>query len=90
MERKDNVDTASLFMNGGSQAVRLPREYRFEGERVRIRREGGRVILEPLEKRRWPKGFWDSFDRLEPVPDDFDVPERLPPTPQRDTVLDEF
>jgi antitoxin VapB len=38
---------AKLFWTGRSQAVRLPKEFRFEGTEVRIRREGDRVILEP-------------------------------------------
>lgn len=42
------MHTAKLFWRGRSQAVRLPREYRFEGERVRIRRLGAGVILEPV------------------------------------------
>ena len=42
--------TAKLFTTGGSQAVRLPKEFRFDDvTEVRIRREGGKVILEPLE-----------------------------------------
>ena len=40
--------TAKIFMTGRSQAVRLPKEFRFEGEQVRIRREGNAVVLEPL------------------------------------------
>lgn len=43
------MDLAKLFWNGRSQAVRLPREYRFDGSEVRIRREGRRVILEPVD-----------------------------------------
>jgi antitoxin VapB len=39
---------AKLFMNGRSQAVRLPKEFRFEGEEVRIRRSGHGVLLEPV------------------------------------------
>jgi antitoxin VapB len=39
---------AKLFRNGNSQAVRLPQEFRFRGDRVRIRRVGGTVVLEPL------------------------------------------
>lgn len=47
---------AKLFQNGGSQAVRLPRECRFEGqEQVVARREGHRVILEPIDE--WPAEF---------------------------------
>jgi antitoxin VapB len=40
--------TAKLFSNGNSQAVRLPQEFRFQGDRVRIRREGDAVVLEPM------------------------------------------
>ena len=40
--------TAKLFKNGRSQAVRLPKEFRFEGKEVRIRRvDNGGVLLEP-------------------------------------------
>lgn len=42
------MDTAKLFWTGRSQAVRLPKEFRFEGEAVRIRRQGNAVILEPV------------------------------------------
>jgi virulence-associated protein VagC len=39
---------AKLFKNGRSQAVRLPKEFRFEGTEVRIRRQGNGVLLEPV------------------------------------------
>jgi antitoxin VapB len=39
---------AKLFRNGRSQAVRLPREFRFEGEEVRVRKVGEGVLLEPI------------------------------------------
>jgi len=39
---------AKLFRNGRSQAVRLPREFRFEGDRVRVRRVPEGVLLEPM------------------------------------------
>jgi len=41
-------DTAKLFWSGRSQAVRLPKEFRMNGNVVRIRRQGSAVILEPL------------------------------------------
>jgi antitoxin VapB len=41
--------TAKLFMHGRSQAVRLPKEFRFEGKEVRVSRVGDKVILEPME-----------------------------------------
>ena len=48
---------AKLFRNGGSQAVRLPHEFRFpDGQsEVSVRREGKRVILEPADE--WPDAF---------------------------------
>lgn len=39
---------AKLFTHGGSQAVRLPKAFRFEGAEVTVRREGDAVILEPV------------------------------------------
>jgi antitoxin VapB len=42
------MDKAKVFWSGRSQAVRLPKDFRFEGEEVRIRRHGSAVILEPL------------------------------------------
>ena len=47
---------AKLFQNGGSQAVRLPKEFRFPAEReVLVRREGGRIILEAVDE--WSDKF---------------------------------
>ncbi len=71
---------AKLFMNGRSQAVRLPKEFRFEGDEVRIRRLGDAVILEPVEKRGWPVGFWEEFDQLPAIAEDFQLPERPNPS----------
>ncbi len=42
------MQKAKLFWSGRSQAVRLPKEFRFEGEEVRVRRHGSAVILEPI------------------------------------------
>jgi antitoxin VapB len=51
------ADRAKVFKIGGSQAVRLPKAYRFEdAEEVLISRQGRRVILEPLQ-RRWSRRF---------------------------------
>ena len=57
---------ARVFMNGRSQAVRLPREFRFDTDRVGIRREGRNVILSPLYE------DWDDYFTNAPkVGDDF-------------------
>ena len=55
---------AKLFRNGRSQAVRLPQEFRFEGDRVRIRRTDQGVLLEPLisDAAKW----FEELDRFNP------------------------
>ena len=75
------VKLAKLFLNGRSQAVRLPKEFRLPGEEVHIRREGDTVILEPIRPAGWPEGFWRtvriadaSFER----PDQGSAQDRSP------------
>ena len=61
-------DRAKLFKSGGSQAVRLPKGYRFEGEdEVLIYRIGQRVILEP-KRRRWSREFLEIAGVAEDFP----------------------
>lgn len=67
------TDTARIFWNGRSQAVRLPKRFRFEGTEVRIRREGRAVILEPLDEDEWGEAFWSVFGALG---DDFELGDR--------------
>jgi len=50
---------AKLFWTGRSQAVRLPKECRFDTDEVLVRREGRRVILEPPDE--WPTDWVGSF-----------------------------
>jgi len=42
------MSTAKVFWSGRSQAVRLPKEFRFDASEVNIRRQGSKVILEPI------------------------------------------
>ena len=51
----DPIKTARLFSSGGSQAVRLPAEFRFEGTEVLIRRDArsGDVVLSPVKAVSW-------------------------------------
>ena len=44
------MNTAKLFTNGKSQAVRLPKAFRFAGDHVAIERQGDRVVLFPLPR----------------------------------------
>ena len=70
---------AKLFINGGSQAVRLPKEFRFDGEEVRVRRLGQGVVLEPLTPRTWPAGYWARMTRIDAA--DWTRPDDPPPHP---------
>jgi len=53
--------TTTLFLNGRSQAVRIPKELRFEGSEVSIRRLGDGVLLEPVKEFTWPEGYFESI-----------------------------
>ena len=55
---------AKLFVNGRSQAVRLPKEFRFEGTEVRIRRTFGGVILEEITDADAERKPWRSLSEL--------------------------
>jgi virulence-associated protein VagC len=78
-ERSEPGVRAKLFWNGRSQAVRLPKEFRFEGDEVEIRREGNAVILEPVRRREWPKGFFEDLRAHAHLFEDLEVPPPLPP-----------
>ncbi len=60
---------ARIFWTGRSQAVRLPKEFRFETDTVLVHREGAAVILEPTDE--WPEGYVESFAG---APEDFRRP----------------
>ncbi|RHX78827.1 antidote-toxin recognition MazE [Leptospira yasudae] len=49
------MNKAKIFKNGDSQAIRLPKDYRFKGKEVYIRKDGDNVILTPID---------DVVDRL--------------------------
>ncbi len=60
------METAKLFVNGQSQAVRLPKEYRFSGNEVYIKKVGNTVMLFPKER------AWETFlNGLNSFTDDF-------------------
>ena len=60
------METAKLFQNGSSQAVRLPKEFRLPGNEVKIFKKGNHVILEPIVT------TWDTlFESLSEFPEDF-------------------
>jgi antitoxin VapB len=64
--RNSKSGEAKLFRNGRSQAVRLPKEFRFEGERVRVTRMGSGVLLEPIPEKR-DETVEEWFARLDAI-----------------------
>ena len=62
---------ARVFWTGRSQAVRLPKEFRFETDTVLVRRQGRAVVMEPAHE--WPEGYLESFAG---ITQDFERPQQ--------------
>jgi antitoxin VapB len=78
------MQTAKLFQNGQSQAVRLPKEFRFEGREVFIKKVGGVIVLLPTHSP------WDSFiESFGKFSDDF-MSDRAQPKQQHQDREDIF
>lgn len=74
--KPSTVRHVRLFRNGRNQAVRIPRDFEFEGAEAIMRREGDCLILEPVRKGR----LLGLLARLEPLPEAFpDVDARFEP-----------
>ncbi len=74
------MKTAKLFQNGQSQAVRLPKEFRFEDDHVYVKKSGNVVILIPAHN------SWQSLvDSLEQFTDDFMSERKQPKTQVRES-----
>jgi antitoxin VapB len=77
------METAKLFQNGQSQAVRLPKEYRFQGDKVYIKKIGNAVVLIPYQH------SWQSMiDSLDQFSDDYLADRDQPPVQQRDVAFE--
>jgi len=78
------MTTAKLFQNGQSQAVRLPKEFRFENlKEVFIKKVNGMVVLIPKSD----KSVWSKmFDELDTFSDDF-MQTREQPTQKREELF---
>lgn len=79
----DTPSKAKLFQHGGSQAVRLPKEFRFEGTEVFVRKIGDEVIL---SKRPGPsmRRLIDSLDLFE---SGFQIERSQPPVQERAAIV---
>ena len=76
------MQTARLFVNGRSQAVRLPKEYQFRGDIVYVKKIGEAVILVPFDK------DWEVFMHgLNSFSDDFMSEGRLQENDQEREML---
>lgn len=76
------MQTAKIFQNGQSQAVRLPREFRFSGDCVYIKKVGQAVILLPYH------APWQTLiDSLEGFSDDFMLERSQPPDQKREEMF---
>ncbi|MFT3987155.1 antitoxin [Aestuariivirga sp.] len=64
---------AKLFRNNRSQAVRIPVEFEFPGDRVLIHREGDRLIIEPVRR----KGLLEILSGLKPLGPEDSFPEDI-------------
>ena len=53
------MTTAKVFMTGRSQAVRIPKPFRFSSREVFIRRSGDSLVLSPARDRTWSEFFRD-------------------------------
>ncbi len=72
------MESAKLFKNGSSQAVRLPKEFRLPGREVFVRRMGDMVVLIPK------KSVWkDWYENLSEFTDDFMEDRKQPPVQKR-------
>jgi antitoxin VapB len=79
-----NSGIARIFMHGRSQAVRLPREFRLPGDRVRVRRVDGGVLLEPMATDL--DAWFAELDRFADVPF-MEEGRQQPPAPAADEDL---
>lgn len=77
------MDTAKLFQNGQSQAVRLPKSFRFEGDQVYIKRVGNAVVLLPYQNP------WELLiDSVKEFSDDFMEEREQPDLQEREDLFD--
>lgn len=77
------MDTARIFKNGKSQAIRLPKEFRFRGSHVYIKKMGNVVVLIPEEN------SWQSLiESLELFSADFMAEREQPPTQSREDIFE--
>ncbi len=77
------MDTAKIFKNGKSQAIRLPKEYRFQGSKVYVKQIGNAVVLIPEQD------SWQTLiESLAQFSDDFMLERQQPPPQEREGVFE--
>lgn len=73
---------ASVFINGGSQAVRIPAAYRFDTDRVSVEAVPGGIILRPVRRKATWKKFFESCDACRDEFKDFELERPANAVPQ--------
>lgn len=73
-----SAGTAKVFRSGNSQAVRLPKEFRFRGKEVEIFRRGDEVVLREKDS-----SLARAFDLIVGLPNDLALPDRKKDLPQK-------
>jgi antitoxin VapB len=74
------MKTAKIFQNGQSQAVRLPKEFRFKDDHVYVKKSGDIVMLIPAQD------AWEAlFESLSKFSDDFMAERKQPKVQKRET-----
>ena len=64
-EASQETRRASLFRNGRNQALRIPKAFELPGSEVLVHREGGRLIIEPVEEKKGLLAVLSGFDPLD-------------------------
>jgi len=75
-KKTDESRTVRLFRNGRNQAVRIPVEFEIDGSEAVMRKDGDRLIIEPLQTNRFAAllADWEPIEEEFPDIDDFVVP----------------
>ena len=80
---------AKLFRNNRSQAVRIPADWEFDGKKVRLRRDGRKVILEPIDENE-PETLAELLASWDNIDEEFEIPPPPPLEPTEDFLNRNF
>lgn len=77
--KSSNQNTTNVFVSGNGQAVRLPKAYRVDTDKLHIQKIGDSIILTPIaQDSSWEQRVNQVFSVLRDKPSSIDLPEDLP------------